>query len=257
VTTPTSISAVDADTDICPLFAVRGNPSTPEAFLGTGFLIATGTMITCWHCVRDAVSQGLQIVMAFRQPGTLKTYLFSVVRDLAPDKNGSDLASGRVDRIALFGLELANSPIATGSDVWTYGYPLTEAPSERAAEWRLAPRYLQGYVTRRFYYGDRRIPSYELDMRAPAGLSGAPIVEIPSRRVVGVVYGVNEVGTIEQFGRVNPDTGTREPEIVRVEGFALAHFTETLRNLTGPATDGRELADFVVRVSSNVRTRAT
>jgi hypothetical protein len=56
---------------------------------------------------------------------------------------------------------------------------------------------------------------------------------------------------IEQFGRANPDTGTREPEIVRVKSFALADLTETLRNLTGPATDGRELADFVAQAASD------
>jgi hypothetical protein len=49
-----------------------------------------------------------------------------VLHDLAQDRNGSDIATARLDRVQLFGLELAAAPVDTGADVWTYGFPLTD-----------------------------------------------------------------------------------------------------------------------------------
>jgi hypothetical protein len=55
---------------------------------------------------------------------------------------------------------------------------------------------------RRFYYqppAGELIRSYELDMPAPAGLSGAPVVRIHrvrgAREVIGVVHASNGVAT--------------------------------------------------------------
>jgi hypothetical protein len=49
-----------------------------------------------------------------------------VLHDLAQDRNGSDIATARLDRVQLFGLELAAAPVDPGADVWTYGFPLTD-----------------------------------------------------------------------------------------------------------------------------------
>jgi Trypsin-like peptidase domain len=228
--------------DVFALFAVEPDGSSIRDFLGTGFLLAGGILVTCWHCVRGPVEAGL--VVAAVQGGDDFIPAF-VLRDLAQDRNGSDLATARLDRVQLFGLELATASVDTGTDVWSYGYPLTDPPDERRPTYRLNARYLEGYVTRAFYYSDKRVPSYELDMRAPAGLSGAPVVEVGSKRVIGVVYGVEEVERIEIFGRTDPETRERTPDVVRLETFALAHYTDTLRTVVGPATGGRQLAEAV------------
>jgi hypothetical protein len=228
--------------DVFALFAVDLDGSVIRDFLGTGFLLAGGVAVTVWHCVREALDTGLAVAAVHGGGDPISA---SVLRDLAADRNGSDIATGRLDRAQLFGLELATAPADTGTTVWSYGYPLTDPPNERRATYLLNARYLEGYITRAFYYSEERIPSYELDMRAPAGLSGAPVVEVGSRRVIGVVYGVEEVERIEHFGRTDPETRQRTPDVVRVETFALAHYTDTLRSVVGPATGERPLGDAV------------
>ena len=113
---------------------------------------------------------------------------------------------------------------------------------------QLNGRFLEGYVMRSFYYEHLRFgrtPSYELDMPTPAGLSGAPLVRTGSQDVIGVIYGSNDVATIEQMAQINTDTGKREPEIHRIISFGLAHYTETLRKLSGAATKGLPLYEFL------------
>jgi hypothetical protein len=82
-------------------------------------------------------------------------------------------------------------------------------------------------------------------MPAPGGLSGAPLLKKPSHEVVGVIYGDHDVGTIDQLARIDPATGERTPEVQRVVTFALAHFTETIKNLQGVATDSLPLAEYL------------
>ena len=167
--------------------------------------------------------------------------------------NGSDLATALVvDYVPEFKMTLADAPALMGADVQTYGYPLTTVrPSPKHAgtiNFALNDRFLQGYIMRVFHYEHTqygRVVSYELDMPAPAGLSGAPLIEMGSTTVIGVIYGTNDVETIEQFSQVDSETGKRTPEVVRVTSFALAHHTETLRNLRGLATRELPLAEHL------------
>jgi Trypsin-like peptidase domain len=236
------VAPIDAQRDVLPLFAVDMASEKVEAFLGTGFLIGD-LIVTCWHCVSTAVAQGVTVVAAAHDADG---YSPCEIRNLARDANGADLAVGAVDLLPSIGFELLRDDAPRlGADVWTYGYPLTQPPNERARSWMLEGRFLQGYLTRHFYFSDARIPAYELDMRAPAGLSGAPVVEIPSRRVAGVAYGVNEVAQIEHMSSVHPETGERIPEVQRLETFALALDSDTLRRLTAPATGGLRLDDYL------------
>jgi len=181
------------------------------------------------------------------------------LRELAQDAKGSDLALARlqIDIPARMNLQLASVATTSGADVWSYGYPLTTEITDPTGSRRfhLEPRYLQGYVTRGFWHERPRygaFPSYELDMPAPEGLSGAPVVRVPTLaipgsrpQVVGVVYGRIETGVIEEFVSIDPDTGERRPEVQRVVSFAAAHYTSTLLEASGPATFGHSLAEYI------------
>lgn len=135
-----------------------------------------------------------------------------------------------------------------------FGYPFTTLTEEIPEVGRLPlieARALKGYIMRRVYYqppAGELIRSYELDMLAPAGLSGGPVVRIHrvrgAREVIGVVHGSNDVATIAELASVD-ERGERRPEVQRISSFALAHHTESLRNLTGKATGGRRLAEFL------------
>jgi hypothetical protein len=139
--------------------------------------------------------------------------------------------------------------------VGSFGYPFTSLTEEKPEIGRQAvihARSLKGYIMRRFYYESPSHEvtfSYELDMPAPGGLSGAPVVRIHpvegSREVIGVVHGNNEVATIAELESVD-EYGNRRPEVQRITSFALAHHTDSLRKRTGKATGERPLAEFLL-----------
>lgn len=69
------------------------------------------------------------------------------------DGTGSDLATVLLDYASDPGLSLATEPVLLGTDVYTFGYPLTEKRRmlDGHPSFGLQERFLQGYVTRRFF----------------------------------------------------------------------------------------------------------
>ena len=235
--------------DIVPIFVVDlTRPALAVSYEGTGFIIARNLLITCWHCVSSKLEANKQYAaMIWIDSQGWKPFFLS---DIEQDANGSDLASANVKLEPTMGLTLANQDAGLGAEVWTYGYPFTDVKQNLSGETdiTLHPRYLQGYVMRSFNYQHPqygRLPSYELDMPAPEGLSGAPLIRQDSKEVIGVLYGNNDVGTIDHFSRIDPVSGKQEPEIQRVVSFALAHHIRTLRNLQGTATQKLSLSEYL------------
>jgi Trypsin-like peptidase domain len=244
--------------DIFPIFFFEPGirPMKPVAFAGTGFRLAD-LAITCWHCVEAGVAEGYEIAAAIED--TAGYGRAAALLDLAQDENGADLALARLSLAepSRLNLELAGIAAAPGADVWAFGYPLTTRSLGESGDpaFRLQPRLLQGYVTRSFlfeHHGYGAVASYEVDMPVPEGLSGAPLVRYqtlasPTARteVIGVVYGRADVGTIEEFARIDAETGERSPEVQRVVSFALAHYTATMIEARAPATLGNRLADYM------------
>ena len=236
--------------DVLPIFVIpKADPVNPVSFQGTGFLIGPGLMITCWHCLREALPADHDYAVGIKSDNHDR-YDSHVLFDISQDENGTDLAAARVDLQPNLSLVLDNSPVPTGLDVLTYGYPLTDSQriQNGQIDFLLNPRYLQGYITRVFNYSHPEfgeVMSYELDMPTPAGLSGAPLIRLHTRQVVGVVYGSNDVGSIDHFASVNPETGHREPEIQRIVSFGLAHHVEIINNLRSVATEHQPLSDYL------------
>lgn len=242
---------VQVDRDILPIFlAPRKEPCEPVSFQGTGFIIARNVLVTCWHIVSSSPPDDHEYAAIIEiQPGSYKAFFLN---NLEQDANGSDLATANIGLGPVLGLTLGRNSLALGTDVCTFGYPLTDLRQRPGGgrQFVLNPRYLQGYVTRKFHYEHRlfgSVPSYELDMLTPLGLSGAPVIKVNTKEVFGVVYGSHDVATIEEVARIDPETGKREPEVQRLVSFSLAHYTETLRNLRSTATRGLSLADFLAR----------
>jgi hypothetical protein len=243
-----------ADRDILPIFAV----TLPEAgqrltsFHGTGFLIGKQVFVSCWHCLAKSLPDDQFYAALVRINGG---YRAVALNEPEQDRHGTDLATARVALKPELGLALAQQDAPDLVDVWSFGYPFTSLTEEKPEIGRQAviqARSLKGYIMRRFYYespSDEVIFSYELDMPAPRGLSGAPVMRIhPARgakEVIGVVHGNNEVATIAEVESVD-EYGNRRPEIQRITSFALAHHTDSLRNLTGKATGGQPLAEFLL-----------
>ena len=251
---PVAPTLDDYTAQVLPVFRLRHEPGQrpkPEAFCGTGFVLEGNVFVTCRHCVEAAVPDDefyAAIVKATAPDGTTTTRYLPLA-DLEPDGNRTDLAIARIECSPRAGLVLTQQPPQAGEDVFTYGYPLV--PPRPVAQYDgrrvfpdVNPRYLRGYITQVFRYPEpsgRVIPSIEIDMPAPGGLSGAPLLRAGTNEVVGVIYGENEVQAIVSHARVDETTGDRTPEIVSYTKFALAHWTETLYAATAAALDGSTL----------------
>jgi hypothetical protein len=260
-----ALSGVTPLRDVLPIFIAPLPLGTAfRSFMGTGFRVTHDLLVTCWHCVAsDLAPDEVYVVLGRDDNDSPAAYTLA---DVERDRNGYDLATARVEDIDFpqtLNLELAEDEAPAGSDVWAFGYPLTDREALPSGElrWELHPRYLQGYITRSFHYKHpnhpKKVPSYELDMRAPEGLSGAPVIAYPTftdptrrRQVVGVVYGRHAAEAIEEWASVDRETGERRPEVQRLEHFALAHYTDTLRDLTGAATGGLRLADYIAQAQA-------
>lgn len=186
------------DTHIFPLIA--GDPGDRrglwdiQACVGTAFIFGD-QVVTCWHCVEDAVTQNMEVALGLCDPdGTWRAAPLSFVQH--PD--GHDLATARSPFRVDPPLQMGSGH--GGLEVYSYGYPLTEKrrrPSDGLAIFKVWSRIFKGYIassTEREFPGRPDAPGYELDMPCPGGMSGAPLLrDNPgrggTRQLVGVVQG--------------------------------------------------------------------
>jgi hypothetical protein len=246
------------DRDVLPIIAVRRDgPYRLEGFMGTGFLVGKNVLVTCYHCVPENDERAYAVAFPRKYfsgyvpndvPGT--PYIVVRLRNIEQDRSGLDLATATVPFDAdglLLGTE---TMLGYGLDTFTFGYPLTSDVPDPTIGRRInfSPRYLRGYLTRGFdndVPGHGLTPTIEFDMPAPQGLSGAPVVEVNTTHVIGVVYGTKDTGTIEEYSRVDEATGERIPELQRITTFAVAHNVVSLKNVRGAATNGLPLAEYL------------
>jgi hypothetical protein len=148
-----AVDRVDIGQDALPIFVTRdANPAFPEAFVGTGFVVASGVLVTCWHVVRAELAAD-QYYAASRREGESYSRVLRLT-DVTQDRNGRDLATARIDASPMVGLPLAREGAAIGVDVLTFGYPLTRVSRrpDGIRTFTLEPRYLEGYITRAFNF---------------------------------------------------------------------------------------------------------
>lgn len=246
----------DYATDIVPILLAEEQDDGPPrltAFCGTGFRVGGDLLVTCWHCVAAEEPERGGYCIAVQAAGEFRIH---PLLEIGRDTNAADLATARISDpehlLPPARLSLASKGTITGSDVWTYGFPFmtVKPPETKGPRFILNGRLLRGYITRTFWYEHHalgRIPAYELDMLAPEGLSGAPLVYRPGDSVIGVIYGRHEVGLVDEFSRVDPETGAATPEIQRILSFGLACDTSTLFDVQTPATNGVRLFDHLNR----------
>jgi S1-C subfamily serine protease len=203
---------------------------------GTGFILGDGVLVTCWHCVSQPCSTD-EVYLAYLVDDDGKTYLtWYQITDVAQDENGSDLALGRVAYRPPAAPALTLAPtadVAWGAEVRSFGYPFTAPlPTGPQAGFVMEPRLFRGYVTavmNEDVPGWGTVPTIECDMPAPAGMSGAPLFDVATPTVIGVIY-----------GDWSTQTEGRAPVT-----FARAHYSSTLLSARGPATRGLTLAEYV------------
>jgi hypothetical protein len=254
--------AVDLRRDILLILIVTGRGEDPDVkrFKGTGFMLGN-VFVTCHHCVSEPLEEEDRYVVAVpiewvdaapgrEWPGP---YGIATLRGIEQDPTGLDLATAKLP-FESASLTLSGQGLSVAMDISTYGYPLTQDlphPAGAGRSLTVTGRYLKGYCTIT-YLNDvpdyPQTPSYELDIPAPRGLSGAPLIGSGSTggmEVVGVVYGTKDTGTVEEFSRVDEASGERVPELQRITTFAVAHTFDSLYNLSGRATEGMPLGEYL------------
>ena len=141
------------DRDILPLFVLRGSePLDVVSFEGTAFLIADRVLVTCAHCVARPLAAGEAFAVAVKEQSKYtRAYYLS---NIEADPTGIDLATANVDLKQHTPLGLGNGDLALGTDVFSFGYPLTDRrrTAEGKSSFNLNSRYLEGYVTQAFRY---------------------------------------------------------------------------------------------------------
>ncbi len=244
---------VRVDSDILPIVTIaHAREVEIKSFEGTGFVIAPEVFVTCWHCVRSSLDRDTHYYALVPQD-CASGYRGCILRNISQHPDGKDLAIANIDHAPSAGFTIAETLPVMGTDVCSFGYPhsvMCRKP-DGGLNLNLVGRHLGGYITRAFQDEDRGYgptDAYEIDMPTPEGLSGAPLIVVGSREIAGVIYGSNEVASIKHYGRIQAD-GSFEAEVQRVVTFGLAHFTATLRSLSGPATQGRVLADYLQSLS--------
>ena len=235
------------------VIAARADATT-RAVCGTGFMVPGAVFVTCWHCVSDALAPHERYVAGRRLPDG--SYQALELARLARDENGADLALARMPDVYRPEPDLLSFPdwfgaadVMDGTEVGTYGSTLPERGPDGKG-FVTHSRTLRGYITRHFLYdrpGWGPTPSYELDMPAPAGVSGAPLLLSNPTIVIGVVYGSHGAYSIEEEASIDPVTKEARPEVRKIVTFGLALDFAVLQAARGPATDGEPLGDNVVR----------
>ena len=221
-----------------------------EGIAGTAFVPAEGIVVSCAHCFGG--SGEWEYALAKVEAGTTP---IALLRDIETHPGGFDLAvAGFTDRrfAPLPPFRIGTPSI--GASVLAPGYPLprrTRRSLSDPVQFETTVRALQGHITQDAIatglgrYGD--LPSVELDMAAPGGLSGAPVftwgLVTNPLTVVGVIRGVRTVSTMrdEPFPADEP---SHEDEPERYT-FGLATPASALETLEGVATGGRRLGQLL------------
>ena len=215
------------------------------SYEGTGLVAVPGVLVTWWHCIAKSLpaNHGYVAVKMDDYGNNTGGFQNLPLAEISQDRSGTDLATASVEHSPKTPLAFPGEEIFIGHDVWAFGFPFSNV-AERSGL-ALSFRALKGYISRVFDHETANfgpIPSYEIDMPAPAGMSGAPLFTFKS--LVGMVYGELESYTINDWLFVD-ERGIVQPESRKVITFALAHRVEALRAVRGAATRDRALAELM------------
>ena len=217
---------------------------------GTCFIPYPGVVVSCAHCFGGMNEWEYALT---RVPVDGAPAAVAMIRDVTSHDKGFDLAVGafedaRFRPLPPFTIEEAR----IGMAVLAPGYPLPRRSRRSSADpvvLEATVRGMRGHVTSDGIvtglgkYG--ALPSIELDLRPPGGLSGAPLfdwglVQNPLK-LVGVVRGSSTVSAMHN----EPFPSEDAPTDVEQFTFGLASPSFAFRTLQGPPTGGVPLGELV------------
>lgn len=228
-------------------FRDTNDRAEPTAFCGSGFILVGGVMVTCRHCFEDYPLKTDEYYGAVHTKANGAGYTALRIEAVSFDPSGVDLATAAT---GLQGspLMLTRGISGIGQDVGTIGHPGTYGrlrdETSGPLQFDQQSRWLEGYVTRGFVYerpDHKKVRSWEVDMPAPSGLSGSPLLLLRATEsspvVVGVIYGSHTVPSDLGSADAMP-SGTP---------FALAHYLDSVQQLRGDVLGSETLAEYLER----------
>ncbi len=173
---------------------------------GTGFLAAENLLLTAWHCVCTKLDDDHVYAVARYSALGDGPEEIAVLSSISQKRGGSDIATAKVDFEPIHRLPLTeNIEFPRGTQVWVLGYPFEDVKRSDHGQMdiTLHPRYLQGYVMHQFdfHWEHGRLDfgtdaTLELDLPAPKGVSGSPLLRFDSREIIRMVFGEREAYTL-------------------------------------------------------------
>ncbi len=170
---------------------------------GTGFALTQDTFLTCNHVVEPLMGLAGTLVLILRPERDEQTSSYRVVW-VARDRQ-TDLAIVKTEPVRgqAAPLEAEAAPLRPGTDVVAVGVPLPEYEvridpdrEEANLDTRFTVRATRGIVASRVREDGR----FEVDTQFNPGLSGGPIFDVETGRLVGIVQGsvVRRTGASER-----------------------------------------------------------
>ena len=207
-------------------------------FLGSGFFISKGWLLTCRHVIDRAENTPCAVYRAVGDPNE-RTYDGLKGIEIHPF---ADIALARVGETASesykhFEVDLESERII-GADIVNYSYVEDIREGYQAAA---TPRLFKGHIMRSSTeQADSRIKYLEVSFPALAGMSGSPIIDQNSVRVVGLLYQNFRSQILEDYLEVIEDreketTVSSKQSLYKVVEYAKALDLAALRDFLEPA----------------------
>lgn len=218
---PEEYRGINLNESIFPLYLFgkeNGVITDIKEYLGTGFYIPSVGIITCNHCINLKPEQQdknkYAIGIPFQNPETLVREKVICLSD--------PLLFEEIDTAVYYGITLPNvsHPLSVpseecvmlGTHIWTVGFPGSD-------QLNLVQRTFQGYIQR--HYKRNNDQYIEVNLHVPAGLSGSPIIEYGTNRVLGILQGAVDMGITEEFASID-ESGKKTPEILKIYTYGVA-----------------------------------
>jgi len=222
--------------DVIPTEDMKGIKTVQ--FLGTGCFITTGWLLTCSHVLKKVHHIPCA---AYKVIGDPKERTFDGLKDIRFHPY-ADLALAKVGEIAskyykTFTPDFESERLI-GTDIVSYSYVEDVQAGYQAAA---TPRLFKGYIMRTSVdVDDKRIAYIEVSFPALSGMSGSPIIDIKTTRVIGMLYQNFRSQILEDYIEVQEPDFDREDHM---KGQAIYKVVEY-----GKALDLAMYREFILPV---------
>lgn len=200
--------------DIVPTEDRKGIKSL--TFLGTGWFVSKGWLLTCSHVLSKA--RNIPCV-AYKVVGDLQERTYDGLKDINIHPF-ADLALARVGEVAAehyktFSPDL-DSKRLVGTDIVSYSYVEDVQEGFQAAA---TPRLFKGHIMRNSVdIVDNRIAYIEVSYPALSGMSGSPIIDATTTKVLGVLYQNFRSQILEDYIEVQ-ETNVDQEDVVKSQAL--------------------------------------